>query len=47
VPHFAAPRTPKKLHFPHRKRRKIVVEHEAFLGFAFEGFEALFVVAGA
>ena len=32
---------------PTRKRREVVVQHEALLGFAFEDFEALHVVAGA
>ena len=36
-----------KRNFSNRKRRKVVVKHEAFLGFAFEDFEALHVVAGA
>ena len=31
----------------HRKRREVVVQHEALLGFAFEAFEPLHVFAGA
>ena len=34
-------------HFAHRERRKVVVQHEALLGFAFEGFQPLHVFAGA
>src|SRR6202165_5280789 len=33
--------------FSHRERRKIVVQHEALLGFAFKALETLHVVAGA
>src|SRR5882724_8760876 len=33
--------------FANRKRREIVVEEEAFLGFALEAFQALLVVGGA
>ena len=47
VPDFPSSRAAQKCHFSHRKRRKIIVQHEAFFGFAFEGFEALHVVAGA
>ena len=34
-------------HFAHRERREVVVQHEALLGFAFEGFQPLHVFAGA
>ncbi len=34
-------------HFAHRERREVVVQHEALLGFAFEGFQPLHVLAGA
>ncbi len=40
-----APR--KNCNFAHREWREIVMQHEALLGFAFEDFEALHVVAGA
>src|ERR1700722_3833405 len=36
-----------KPNLPNRKGRKVVVEHEAFFGFAFEAFQPLHVVAGA
>ena len=44
---FAAACAAQKCNFSNRKRRKVIVQHEAFLGFAFEDFEALHVVAGA
>ena len=44
---FPSTRSPQKCNFSNRKRRKVVVQHEAFFGFAFEDFEALHVVAGA
>ena len=47
VTDFAAPGSAQKCHFSNRKRRKVIVQHEALLGFAFEDFEALHVVAGA
>ena len=47
VPDFATPSSAQKCNFTNRKRRKVVVQHEAFFGFAFEGFQALHVVAGA
>ena len=34
-------------HFAHRERREVVVQHEALLGFAFEGLKSLHVFAGA
>ena len=34
-------------YFSDGERREVVVQHEALLGFAFEGFEALLVVVGA
>ncbi len=40
-------RPPQERNLSHAERRKIIVKEEAFFGFAFEGFEALFVVAGA
>ena len=33
--------------FAHREWREIVVQHEALLGFAFEGLEPLHVIGGA
>ena len=33
--------------FAHRERREVVVQHEALLGFAFEGLQPLHVFAGA
>src|SRR5205823_5484203 len=36
-----------KRHFSNGERRKVVVQHEALLGFAFEGFQPLLVVGGA
>src|SRR5216684_6599337 len=47
MPNLPPPRPPHKPHLPHRKRREVVMEEEAFFGFAFEAFEALHVVAGA
>ena len=44
---FAASRAAQECNFSNRKRREVVVQHEAFLGFAFEDFEPLHVVAGA
>ena len=41
------PRAPQEGDLPHREGREIVVQHEALLGFAFEGFQALHVVARA
>ena len=34
-------------HFANRERREVVVQHEALLGFAFEGLQPLHVFAGA
>ena len=47
MPNFPASRPPQKRNLAHRERRKIVMQQEALFGFAFEGFEALLVVAGA
>src|SRR5258708_8395683 len=41
-----APCATHKSNLTNRKRRKVVVEHEAFFGFAFETFEALHIIAG-
>ena len=46
VPNLPAPRPAHKPNLTHRKRREIVMQHEAFFGFAFEAFEALHVVRG-
>ena len=40
-----APR--RNCNFSNGKRREVIVQHEALFGFAFEGLEALHVVAGA
>ncbi len=47
VSDFAPSCAAQKCHFSNRKRRKVIVQHEALFGFAFEDFEALHVVAGA
>ncbi len=47
MPNLPPPSPSQKRNLAHRERRKIVVQEEALLGFAFEGFQALFVVAGA
>ena len=47
VPDLAPARSAQKCNFANRERREVVVQHEALLGFAFEDFEALHVVAGA
>ena len=44
---FAAAGAAQKRNFTNRERREVVVQHEALLGFAFEDFQALHVVAGA
>src|SRR5579864_3565531 len=44
---FTASGATQKRNFTNRKRRKVIVKHEALLGFAFEDFEALHIVAGA
>ena len=47
MPNLPPPSPAQKLNLPNRERRKVVMKKEALLGFAFEGFQALFVVAGA
>ncbi len=49
APHVQSPvvQPPQERHLSYGKRGKVVVEDEAFLGFAFETFEALHIVAGA
>src|SRR5713226_9260041 len=47
MPNLTPPRSAQKRNLPNRKRRKVIVQHEAFFGLAFEDFEALHVVAGA
>ena len=44
---FAAACATQKRNLSNRKRREVIVQHEALLGFAFEDFQALHVVAGA
>ena len=44
---FAASSSPQKRNLADRERRKVVMQQEALFGFAFEGFKALHVVAGA
>src|SRR5882757_2082546 len=45
--YFAASGSTHESNLSHRERREVVVEHEAFLGFALEAFQSLHVVAGA
>src|SRR5271155_6141593 len=47
MPNLSSSRAAEKCHLPNAERGKVVVKEEAFLGFAFEGFQTLFVVAGA
>ncbi len=47
VTNLATARSAQERNFAHRERREIVVQHEALLGFAFEGLQPLHVVAGA
>ena len=47
VADLAASRATQEGHFAHRERREVVVQHEALLGFAFEGLQPLHVFAGA
>src|SRR5438105_1040136 len=46
VSNFTTSSTTHKCHLTNRKRRKVIVEHEAFFGFPFEAFETLHVVTG-
>ena len=47
VADLAASGAAQECNFANRERREVVVQHEALLGFAFEGLQALHVVAGA
>src|SRR5713101_2334104 len=47
MPNLAPSRPAQKCNFSHRKRREVIVKHEAFLGLTLETFQALHVVAGA
>ncbi len=47
VADLATARSTQERDFAHRERREIVVQHEALLGFAFEGLQPLHVIARA
>src|SRR5580704_10393699 len=47
MPNLPPPSSAQELNLSHRERGKVVMKQEALLGLAFEGFQALFVVAGA
>ena len=44
---FATSSATQKRNLSNRKRRKVIVKHEALFGFAFEDLKSLHVVAGA
>ena len=46
VTDFATAGAAQERHFANRERREVVVQHEALLGFAFEGLQPLHVFAG-
>src|ERR1019366_5443306 len=47
MPNLAAGRSAQECDFADREGREVVVQHEALLGFALEGLQALHVFAGA